>query len=522
MKAKPAKPKPAPKKVRPDIELLIGIFTLPDGLLGPGGTDAEILVWMLAGGPILGKEIARPDVLREKAGAFLRESMAELPALPGTVVVAKEDLAALLRPAITPRIELICSPTPELAGGMVDYLEKLKQLPTFLSGGAEAEAAASFCRAAARFFRAITRRVLPRGRLLGITVEELGIENQILSISNAKAGHKVWMLCSDAMNLDRFNHAARRRDSGKSFEFPPYSMMVFGTRRELPPTLSYEIETHGWETPAANVYPWLFRGEPFGSLTAPTREDLLIGEVVNQALADLLESSVPLPESPDDQDPVVIFKTKIKADNREIEALISVPFKKPESLIRPEHPILGALFELRDEEIDLAVRNDLDLTLIAEFLASPFGVLVQGPTWIATVLSLAANQIGLTAGYIDKVDLEEILLEYFPMLIDAEAEDAEDIIAQCSAFFSFLTSLWNRPNLHACNELLKREGFLPELEEALTDPRNFGLDKMVIMAGASAGFDTHTDKGLADWFEYAKAKGLSPTSRLMPSIDLTI
>lgn len=520
MKAKPAKPKPAPKKVRPDIELLIGIFTLPDGLLGPGAdADAEILVWMLAGGPILGKEIARPDVLREKAGAFLRESMAELPALPGTVMVAKEDLAALLRPAITPRIELICSPTPALAGEAVDYLEKLKQLPTFLSGGAEAEAAASFCRAAARLYRAKARQVLPAGGLLGITIEELGIENQILSISNAKVKHPVWLLCSSAMDLDRFNFASRRRENGKSFEFPPYSMMAFDTRSELPPTLRYEIETHGWEMAVPNVYPWLFCGEPYGSLKAPTPDDLLIGEVITQALADLF-TNLPAPKSPDGQDPVVTFKTKVKVGSREIEATIVAPLEKPESLIRPEHPILGALFGLTGDDIDQAVRKDLDDTLIAEFLASPFGAPLTDAAWITKVLDLAADQIGLTSAYIDKVDLEEILLEYFPMLIDAEAEDAEDIIAQCSAFFSFLTSLWNRPNLHACNELLKREGFLPELEEALTDPRNFGFDKRVIMAGASAGFDTDTDEGLADWFEYATANGLSPTSRLMPSIDL--
>lgn len=510
------RPKPAPKKVRQDLELQAGIFAMPGQLVRNGEVGSvEILMWMIAEGPILGSEIGSPAFLREKAGVLLRESLAELPSLPRTLSVASEDLAVLLRPAITTRIELICRPTPVLDQMVSDLFVRLESAPTYLSKGADPDAVASFFHAAARLYRAKPWLVVPSpGVLLGITIKELEIDNHVLSVSGPRGDNKTWMLCASAADVARFTRAARRKSNGENFRFPPFSMLAFEHRDRLPPTLNYEIASHGWEVVGPNAYPWLYRGETSGGYSAPTPEDLLVGEVVTQALAELATSSIPWKKVLQ-SDEALVFSSKAKLGSRELEVLISIPFEKPvEPSTRPLHPILAALFDFERQGGEDAVRRDLDQALIAEFLDSPAGEAFRDPTWTAVVLEIAAERIGSTAASIRPVDLEEILLEYFPLLVDAAVEDAEEIVAECAAFFSFLTERCSHPNLLGCLEFLKTEGVLSALRNGLADSRNFGLRKQLVIAGAAAGFDTDTDEGLAAWLKEVKEKGLPPNVQL--------
>lgn len=515
-RASSPRPKPASKKVRQDLELQAGIFAMPNELVRNGEAGSvEILAWMIVDGPILGNEIGSPAFLREKAGALLRESLAELPSLPRTLSVATEDLAVLLRPAITTRIELICGPTPELDQMVSDLLVRLESAPTYLSKGAHPDAVASFFRAASRLYRAKPWAVVPSpGVLLGITVKELEIDNQVLSVSGPRGDNKTWMLCASAADVTRFIRAARRKGNGENYRFPPSTMLTFEHRDHLPPTLTYEIASHGWEVAGPSAHPWLYRTDASGGFSAPTPEDLLVGEVVTQALAELATRSIPWKRVLQ-SDEALLFSSKAKLGGRELEVLISIPFEEAvEPATRPLHPILAALFDFERQGGEVAVRRDLDQALIAEFLGSPAGKAFSDPTWTAVVLEIAAERIGPTAASIRPVDLEEILLEYFPLLVDAEAEDAEEIVAECTAFFGFLTERYSHPDLRSCLEFLKTEGILPALRNGLADSRNFGLSKQLVRAGAAAGFATDTDEGLAAWLKEVKEKGLQPNVRL--------
>ncbi len=53
---------------------------------------------------------------------------------------------------------------------------------------------------------------------------------------------------------------------------------------------------------------------------------------------------------------------------------------------------------------------------------------------------------------------------------------------------------------------------------ALSDPRNFGMAKSLVMAGHAAGFDVETQEGVEAWMRAAQA-GPLPASVRLPLLD---
>ena len=94
-----------------------------------------------------------------------------------------------------------------------------------------------------------------------------------------------------------------------------------------------------------------------------------------------------------------------------------------------------------------------------------------------------------------------------------EASSASAIIDDCRAFYRFLKHCFGLELADGCLRVLGPAA-AKKREQALSDPRNFGMAKSILMAGAEAGFDIHSKEGIEAWMRQVQGKPLPPSVRL--------
>jgi len=120
--------------------------------------------------------------------------------------------------------------------------------------------------------------------------------------------------------------------------------------------------------------------------------------------------------------------------------------------------------------------------------------------WADCLLSSARTYERIPITTMDWEDLEVMLLDVFPCKILCEPSDALAIVTELRAFFGFLHREFALPNADVCAGLLDDE-LTRQLELALSNPENYGLAKMMVIAGTKAGFDMTSEEGIAAFVE---------------------
>jgi len=121
----------------------------------------ETLVFLDAGGDVVGMTMAKPGDVLAKAGRCLRDATAHpmygRPGPPSRVRVASPELAAVLRTS-HPALEVVCAPTPEIDAMLATVAELIEKdagaKPSYLAPDIDEAAVASFFHASASLFRA--------------------------------------------------------------------------------------------------------------------------------------------------------------------------------------------------------------------------------------------------------------------------------------------------------------------------------------------------------------------------------
>jgi len=132
------------------------------------------------------------------------------------------------------------------------------------------------------------------------------------------------------------------------------------------------------------------------------------------------------------------------------------------------------------------------------------------------VLHYAAEQIGMTAASLGPAELAEIVFEIIPRKVAIEAREAQGIVAELRAFYRFLQREFALAQAEPCLRVLGGDA-ATRLEEALSDPRNFGMAKSMVMAGREAGADVETEEGLRAWMRSLQSNPLPPSFELPAS-----
>jgi|SRR6266699_6192260 len=140
--------------------------------------------------------------------------------------------------------------------------------------------------------------------------------------------------------------------------------------------------------------------------------------------------------------------------------------------------------------------------LMEAFVQSPEGqqLLSEGiePGWARMMMEFGVNYLSVTPPHMSPDDVREILFDLIPRKVSTSADEAEEIVHELQAFWSFLQREFHLENAPACLKVLD-ERAARELKKKLSNPANFGIAKSFVMMGMERGFDLSSEEGINEW-----------------------
>ena len=135
-------------------------------------------------------------------------------------------------------------------------------------------------------------------------------------------------------------------------------------------------------------------------------------------------------------------------------------------------------------------------------------------------MDLAASHLGVTIKSVGAHELREILFELVPRKVSVDASAAGGDCRRVSRVLCVLEEgAVAAEGRRVPAGPRRRAGTAKKLQVALSDPRNFGMAKSLMMAGADAGFDMSSKQGVEVWTRSTQGKPL-PSSIRLPSVGV--
>jgi hypothetical protein len=504
---------PKGRKGRATIEWIGGIVSLPSYVTGEGAPfRPEALLWKCMDF-IVGMTVDRPGELLGKAGDNLRETiekpMMPVPA-PTRVRVDSPALAERLQ-AGHPGLDIVCGPTPELEE-VIEHLRKKLQddaevEQTYLVPGMEPKALASFFRAVAALYRAKPWKAVPADEVISLTVPTHGFDQAVLSVIGQMGENFGFLIFASMADFDAYLEAADAIERGGSPQMPSFLVLNYERRADIDEKMLEEISSHGWEVADPRAYPFpALMGEDMVARPTTAKEIVLM-EAVALALIELTKEKKALRDAFAGGEPMS-RTCPVRTWGGEVPVTLRVPHEQWHT--GTSEDLLSALCRLEEDGSisDGDLREPLEEELAREFLASPEGKSVSrmdGHRWL---MRLAADLVGSSIATLEPWGLREVLFEILPRKLSVEASAAEAIVEDCRAFYRFLKRAYDLEQADACLQALDQDA-TQKLEEAMADPRSFGMAKSLFMAGKDAGFDLQSEEGVRAWIDSLQSKPLS-------------
>jgi hypothetical protein len=318
-------------------------------------------------------------------------------------------------------------------------------------------------------------------------------------------------------DFEAFLDAADAVERGETPAMPPHFSINFERGADMTAALRKEIAQHRWEVAGPRAFPWLVAVDEDVVARPPTANEVTLGEALSLALAQMVAEKEALAASLAGGEPMIrTLSTRTHAG--EIDVALRAPYAcAVRTLALIPLDVLGALSELESDggELDEERRAELEDELVRRFADSAEARGLHDVRWCHTVMDLAASHLGVTIASVGAPELREILYELLPRKVSVAASAAGDIVAECRAFFAFMKRELSLRDADACLRLLGA-GAVKKLEAALSDPRNFGMAKSIMMAGAEAGFDMSSKEGVEAWMRETQGKPLPSSIQLPP------
>lgn len=512
------------KTKKAQVEWVGGVAQMPSSVVGEGAPyRPEALLWLdPTDGVVLGMTVAKPGEILAGAVESLTQTIARpmvaKARAPQRIRVASQDLAQALRVG-HPTLEVVCAPTPEVdvvMDSMREHLAAEHQVQTYLGPGVSPALMASFFHSAAALYRAKPWGVVPADQnFLAVTIEEFGLRDAVLVIIGHLGDSFGFILFSTFDDFDAFHEAASALERGEeAFRMPRHSALNFERGADLDPSMRKEVSKHGWEVAGPAAYPVPIVVEEDVVARPATVDEVNALEAIALALPQLLRShQQDLTAAWNDEAAVVSSQVKVKTHGGEVEVAFRVPHPKLPS--GSPLNLMDEFFELaQEDEIDPAVREELEAELLARFEDSPEGRALAEVSFASMLMDFAANYFTATIATLTPPVLKELVFHLLPQKASVAASEAGNIIAELRAFYSFLNREFGLPQAEACLQVLGA-GAVKKLTAAMSDSSNFGMAKSLFMAGAEAGFDMTTEKGLNEWMQQVSSKPLPDSFPLL-------
>ncbi|MEO0406847.1 MAG: plasmid pRiA4b ORF-3 family protein [Cyanobacteria bacterium P01_A01_bin.135] len=141
--------------------------------------------------------------------------------------------------------------------------------------------------------------------------------------------------------------------------------------------------------------------------------------------------------------------------------------------------------------------------------------------WAGNLVFFGYAYLEVTLPKMKARDVEEIVLGLFPRKVMLpDPEDAEAIVPELIAFWQFLQREFKLRHSKKILAFLEKSG--DRVQQAMTNPQNFGIAKSFMSAGMEAGFDMTSQEGISAFQEQynqqVRAGGPPITPPAMPGM----
>jgi hypothetical protein len=177
--------------------------------------------------------------------------------------------------------------------------------------------------------------------------------------------------------------------------------------------------------------------------------------------------------------------------------------------------INAAMFD-HDGDLDEEAAHAYERDLARLFEQSPEGMALAAE---GVELGFAGTIVHYLVGYesvsvpdMTAAQFETVLFEVIPRKVTVEPDEARGLVLEARGFCAYLHRAHGLANAAECLAAIKSDGAIDRLREALSDPRNWGMAKSLVMQGKESGFDVSSKAGLEEWFAAYNASLPSPAS----------
>jgi hypothetical protein len=398
--------------------------------------NEEAFVWVDPDGEVLGTTPFDPAQIKTSVvdgfRATTQKPAVGTPHVPARVRVESDAIAASLREALAPDVEVVCAPTPELAG-----------IAASISARAPVGSADLYA-AAARLFRAQPWNVLDEDAVFSVSVPSLGLRHGVVSVLGGHEGERLGLLLFTSVDdFARYLEGALEvLESGEN-RLPSkagcHLVLDFSKGKEVPEDLRKRIRANGYEVAAPNAYPcFAALDECFAARMPDAREAKLL-VLTALAFAELATTSADL--------------GWLRTDGlRRKFGELELEYPHPELELD-----VDATGGVLDEDLDV-------LTLYEDFVNAPeadamseLGPDDEDPTWPLVLLNFAEEHHDVTVGELTPQIVEDVVFRILPRQPACHVRDAPTMIADLRAFFTFLSRTGACPRAGECLALFEED-----------------------------------------------------------------
>jgi hypothetical protein len=414
--------------------------------------NEDAFVWLDPDGSVLGTTPFDPAQIKTAVVDHFRATTQKpavgAPHVPARVRVASDTIAASLREALAPDVEVVCAPTPEITV----VAASMNATPVPADVATNAVGTAELYAAAARLFRAQPWNVLDEDAVFSVSVPSLGLEHGVVSVLGGREGERLGLLFFTSVDdFARYLEGALEVLESGEDRLPSkagcHLVLDFSKGRDVPEDLRTRIAANGYEIAAPNGYPcFAALDERFAARVPDAREAKLL-VLTAHAFAELATTSGDL--------------GWLRTDGlRRRFGELELEYPHPE-------------LELDVDTADFG--DDIDtLVLYEDFVGSPEARHVaevandeDDPTWPLVLLNFAEEHHDVSVADLTPLIVEDVVFRLLPLQPACNADDAPAIIADLRAFFTFLARTGACAQASSCLELFDG-GSLAKLERAFT------------------------------------------------------
>lgn len=492
-------PSNQPGKMRPS-DWVAGCTRLPGSVHGDDGYFVpDAIIWLDGTGTIRDLNVLEPgaeatDMVKSFEKAIEHSNGGSM-GPPATLRTDNADLLYLLRP-IYPTIKFILAEVPEISEIAEDmanaFNEELPPKIAYAGLGINPTALTAFFKAAAGLYKAHPWKQVPHeSRLIGITIDSLGIRDNVISIIG-QAGQSFGILLFNCL-ADYENYLSIVHsdvDTSRFENLPKYRVLSFVPAADVSEEQRKEFMANGWKLAAHDAYPEFFLPVSGRVARAPDENDCIVFEAIALSLMGLFKNPKELKNC---------WKTgaKLEVDQRitissgAVDTLIQLPVLPAGRTLETLNPLEKMALIDRSDFPDIEERHQSLMDEIDEtYRRSPEANRIDGAgAGFTLIMQFAFNYCDCTIASLTPIELEEILFHIIPAKVMIGADEGDFIIDDCVAFYHFLKREYGFVRADEFISFLDQEA-KDTLRDALNDSSKFGMGKSV-MSGTDNPFDSH-------------------------------